>query len=125
MKTYGKLMLVMLGLLLISTNSHSIEYRYRTSNIVDRNGYHYYRGAEGRDRYYEEIYYNNTGYYTYANPIIGHDVYANGYDNYNSGYYGGGFYNNEYYMHGFYNNGYYNPGNCRGANCYAGNRGMK
>lgn len=80
--------------------------------IVDRNGYHYYRGSSAPDRTYEAPYYNNTGYYTYANPVEGRLSYYKGYDRYNNGYYKGGFYGNEYYHNGHFNNGFYNPGNC-------------
>ncbi len=95
------------------------------SDVVDRNGYHYYRGSDAGDRRYEAPYYNNTGYFNTVNCEEGKYIYYNAYSNYNNGYYKGGFYGNEYYHNGEFNNGYYNPGNCRGINCRARVGGMK
>ena len=97
------------------------------SDVVDRYGYHYYRGSEAADRSYQEGYYNNTGYYNTVDPVIGQYVYYNAYNNYNNGYYQGGFYGNEYYHNGEFNNGFYNPGGCHKRDCRGRSRagGMK
>lgn len=96
-------------------------------DIVDRNGYHYYRGSVALDRTYESPYYNNTGYYSLTNPAEGRYVYYHAYQNYNNGYYKGGFYGNEYYHNGHFNNGYYNNGECLKKSCtgYKGKFGYR
>ncbi len=87
-------------------------------NMVDRYGYHYYRGSVDKDRRYQPMYYNNSGYFTPVSPKEGRYIYNHAYENYNNGYYKGGFYGNEYYHNGFFNNGHYNQGKCRGKDCY-------
>ncbi|MBS0288718.1 MAG: hypothetical protein JSS07_01610 [Proteobacteria bacterium] len=96
----------------LRTKNDNTEYRF----IVDRYGYHYYRGPYDADRHYEDPYYNNSGYFNTVDSLTGKSFYYNAYNNYNNGYYKGGFYSNEYYHHGYFN-GIYNPGYCRGQAC--------
>lgn len=103
----------------LATKQDDTKYRY----MVDRYGYHYWRGSEAPDRIYQPIYYNNAGYFNSVKPKEGRYIYSHAYENYNNGYYKGGFYSNEYYHDGYFNNGYYNPGYCRGKWCHT--RGMK
>ncbi len=121
-RIWGLLILPLLGGCYNSPLSDALStrdnYYASVSDIVDRYGYHYYRGPYAPDRKYEPMYYNNTGYFNTVSPARGRVIYAHAYDNYNNGYYKGGFYGNEYYQNGFFNNGYFNPGNCRGENCY-------
>ncbi|MGD9592805.1 MAG: hypothetical protein AB7V32_09825 [Candidatus Berkiella sp.] len=99
----------------LATKQDTNKYRY----MVDRNGYHYWRGSDAPDRHFQPIYYNNAGYFNSVNPKEGRYIYSHAYENYNNGYYKGGFYSNEYYHDGHFNNGYYNPGYCRGKWCHA------